>query len=434
MLNYKLKIAAVGLISAIFFNSNVSAQEKFVSAKNGQFHIGDKPYNFVGTNYWYGSLLALKGEQGKIRLKKELDFLKRNGVINLRVMIGAEGVSDYKYRVANEDALQPKKGIFRDSVLYGLDYLQNEVAKRDMKTVLHFTNTWEWSGGLGEYLEWNGHGKQPLPKTEGYSWDVYRDYISQFYTCESCKEDLQKYIKYILAHTNTVNNVKYIDDPSIMAWEIINEPRPMRAKVTEAFQQWMSETAALIKSIDSNHLLTTGSEGEIAMDNNTEEFEKLHADKNIDYITIHMWPKNWGWFKGDSIAENFDNIISKADNYVKKHVLIAEKLNKPLVLEEFGLPRNKGSFDPKSSTSYRDKFYEKVFEIVGQNKIIAGTNLWAFGGLARPISGQIFWKHGDDYMGDPGGEEQGLNSVFTSDSSTWKIIKLHAKKIDKNEH
>ncbi|MET4080271.1 mannan endo-1,4-beta-mannosidase [Pedobacter sp. UYP30] len=431
MRGYKLKISSIFLLFALCFSVNLNAQSKFVTVKDGQFVNDNKPYTFVGTNYWYGSLLALKGDEGKIRLKKELDFLRKNGVINLRLMLGAEGESDYKYRVANEDALQPKKGVFRDAVLYGLDYLLSEVAKRDMKVVLHFTNTWEWSGGLGEYLEWNGHGKQPLPKNPDYSWDIYRDYISQFYTCDACKANLQKYIKHILAHTNTINNVKYVDDSSIMAWEIINEPRPMRPKAMDAFQQWMSETAALIKSIDKNHLLTTGSEGEIAMDNNTDEFVKLHADKNIDYITIHLWPKNWGWFKGDSIATSFDNIINNADEYIKKHVKIAEELNKPLVIEEFGLPRNKMYFDINSSTSYRDRFYTKVFEFAENNKIIAGTNFWSFGGLARPIPGQVFWKHGDDYMGDPGGEEQGLNSVFTSDKSTWKIIKTHAKKIDK---
>jgi mannan endo-1,4-beta-mannosidase len=35
--------------------------------------------------------------------------------------------------------------------------------------------------------------------------------------------------------------------------------------------------------------------------------------------------------------------------------------------------------------------------------------------------GQIFWKAGDDYMGDPPMEEQGLNTVFDGDS-TWKVI------------
>jgi mannan endo-1,4-beta-mannosidase len=70
-----------------------------------------------------------------------------------------------------------------------------------------------------------------------------------------------------------------------------------------------------------------------------------------------------------------------------------------------------------------------VFSLQTKHTIIAGTNFWAFGGLARPIEGQIFWKEGDDYMGDPGGEEQGLNSVFSSDKATWKIIKLFSKKL-----
>ena len=33
----------------------------------------------------------------------------------------------------------------------------------------------------------------------------------------------------------------------------------------------------------------------------------------------------------------------------------------------------------------------------------------------------MFWEKGDDYMGDPVQEEQGLNSVFITDS-TIKII------------
>ena len=29
----------------------------------------------------------------------------------------------------------------------------------------------------------------------------------------------------------------------------------------------------------------------------------------------------------------------------------------------------------------------------------------------------LFWQRGDDYMGDPGQEEQGLNSVYATDST-----------------
>jgi mannan endo-1,4-beta-mannosidase len=77
-----------GLFSSIFF-----AKSPFVTVKNHQFFIGEKPYYFIGTNYWYGSYLGLEKDKkrGIERLRKELDFLKANGVNNLRIIGGAEG-------------------------------------------------------------------------------------------------------------------------------------------------------------------------------------------------------------------------------------------------------------------------------------------------------------------------------------------------------
>lgn len=60
---------------------------------------------------------------------------------------------------------------------------------------------------------------------------------------------------------------------------------------------------------------------------------------------------------------------------------------------------------------------------------IAGINFWAFAGTARPKPGQVFWKEGDDYMGDPPQEEQGLNAVFDTDQSTWELIRKYLLKI-----
>lgn len=430
-MNRKLVKFSIVLIVWMFCSDYLlHAQENFVKQSGTQLTINGKPYKYVGTNYWYGGLLALKGKEGKKRLKKELNFLKNKGVNNLRVMVGAEGVLDYKYSVPLADALQPQKGIYRDSILYGLDYLLNEMGKRNMKAVLHFTNTWDWSGGLGQYLEWNGYSPQLHSKVEHYDWNKYRDYITQFYNCQPCKEDVANYIKYILKHKNSINGINYVADPTIMSWQIINEPRPMRSVNNQVFLDWIKNTAALIKSIDTNHLLSTGSEGDIASDNDIDIYKTMHADKNIDYLTIHMWPKNWGWFKDTAMNASMDTIFKKAGIYTEKHAAIAQELNKPLVIEEFGMPRDLSSFDIASPTNNRNLFYKKVFSLQAKYKIIAGTNFWAFGGLARPIEGQIFWKEGDDYMGDPGGEEQGLNSVFSSDKATWKIIKLFSKKLN----
>jgi mannan endo-1,4-beta-mannosidase len=398
------------------------AQKGFVKVSGQQFTIDGKPYKYIGANYWYAGLLPTNGPSGKARLNKELDFLKSKGINNLRIMVGAEGTTTYPYRTPSEKALQPEQGKFDENMMAGLDYLLNELGKRKMKAVLHFTNTWEWSGGLGQYLKWNGYGDQPYPKYDGYTWLKHEQYISQFFTCEPCKAALDNYITYVLKRTNSINHKKYTDDPAIMAWEIMNEPRPMMPAATPAFEQWMQHVSALVKSLDKNHLLTTGSEGDIATDNDMAVYERVHADKNIDYLTIHIWPKNWSWFKDTSIVAGFDNVKAKTQAYAGKHIPVAAKLNKPLVIEEFGLPRDKQSFDINSTTHSRDLYYQYIFNIVKNNMGIAGCNFWAFGGLARPIPGQIFWKDSNEFMGDPGGEEQGLNSVFDIDASTWRII------------
>jgi len=96
-----------------------------------------------------------------------------------------------------------------------------------------------------------------------------------------------------------------------------------------------------------------------------------------------------------------------------------------MVIEEFGLPRDSQSFSINSTTYNRDNFYNFIFGQMMQHPVIAGANFWAFGGIARPKPGQIFWKDGDEFMGDPGGEEQGLNSVFDTDASTWQLIRKY---------
>ncbi|WP_428330543.1 glycoside hydrolase 5 family protein [Mucilaginibacter sp.] len=344
-------------------------------------------------------------------------------------MVGAEGLTTYPYRTPSEKSMQPQPGQFDEHIMAGLDYLLNELSKRNMKAVLHFTNTWDWSGGLGQYLQWNGFGEQPFSKYGGYTWDKNQHYVSQFYTCQKCMDELDTYIKYVLHRTNSINGKKYTNDDAVMAWEIINEPRPMEQAAVPAFEAWMQHVSALVKSIDKNHLLTTGSEGQIASFYNMSIFKTIHADKNIDYLTIHTWPKNWGWFKDTAIAVSYNTIIDSAGAYFNRHLKVAQQLNKPLVIEEFGLPRDMHSYSINAPTFNRDKFYHFVFNTVMKNPGIAGCNFWAFGGIARPKSGQVFWKNGDEFMGDPGGEEQGLNSVFDSDSSTWKLIDSYTHKI-----
>ena len=99
--------------------------------------------------------------------------------------------------------------------------------------------------------------------------------------------------------------------------------------------------------------------------------------------------------------------------------------------EEFGFPRDMMSLARGSSVSQRDKYFGGILGTDFVLGNLVGLNFWAFGGIPRPINGQPFWKTGDDRMGDPPMEEQGLNSVFESDKSTWKVIDGVTKKLKK---
>ncbi len=400
----------------------------FVSVKGNKFYSGGKPYYFIGTNYWYGSLLGLEKDRrrGILRLRRELDHLKANGVTNLRLLAGAEGTGSLNGVTRVGPPLQPEAGKFDTSVLDGLDIVLDEMRKRDMRAVIFFSNNWEWSGGFQQYLIWNKVIDSRW-LTDKPTWDELRDNVARFYTCEPCKDGYRRQAELVLARRNSVNKVRYVDDPTIMAWELANEPRPMRPIANEPYKRWIAETAAMIKRIDRRHLVTIGHEGRIGTES-LALFEQVHADRNVDYLTIHIWPKNWGWFQNGKMADGFDNAVRESVAYVNENAAVAVKLNKPMVIEEFGLPRDGQSFDPASATTLRDRYFERMFSFVGTSGI-AGANFWAFGGTARPKKGQLFWLPGDEMMGDPPMEEQGLNSVFDRDTSTWQVIRSAARSI-----
>jgi len=432
-----MKYISIFTLSLLTLLSACTAKQaetsSWVEVKGHQFYSNDKPLYFVGANYWHGAILASTGRGGnRERLIKELDMMKDCGITNLRILAGAEGPDNQPYRVT--PALQTAPGVYNDTLLDGLDYLMTELAKRKMHAVLFLNNTWEWSGGFSQYANWNGLGEIPYPEIKPNTWPQFMAFSAQFLSNDSCKNQFKKHISFMLNRVNRYTNVKYTEDPAVMTWEIANEPRALSDANKPIFAQWISETAAYIKSIDNKHLVTTGTEGKHGCEQDIELFRLLHADKNIDYMTIHIWPKNWGWINTDSIPQTVDRAIELTNKYINLHIEVAQAINKPLVLEEFGLPRDHQQFNTTDATTARDKYYQNAFNQVVEHAknggVIAGTNFWAFAGMARPAGDENpFWKNGDDLMGDPPQEEQGLNSVFDTDS-TMQVIKQHANQLN----
>lgn len=430
----------MALAALIGCQSNQAEKDiEFVTTRDGRFYRGDTEYKFIGANFWYGAVLASEGQGGdRERLQKELDLMQEVGITNVRVLVGGEGPDTVASHVV--PVLQPEPGVYNDTILQGLDYLIAELEKREMTAVLFLNNSWEWSGGYGAYLEWAGCG--PVP--DWSDWTIAQNYHCQFVKNDSAKAMAERHVRYIVSRTNTVTGKPYSESPAIMAWELANEPRAFaRDSVTKAcFAEWVETQAKLIKSLDSNHLVTTGSEGLEGCEEDSALFRKIHAFPEIDYICIHIWPYNWRWLGPASgpltngLAKNgetsvvdsvpFASRMTRA--YMNRCWDVVKDLNKPMVLEEFGYPRDGYRIELNSTTQGRDSYYEYAFSLMDEGKL-QGCCFWAWGGYAQPK--HVRWQRWDDYVGDPAQEEQGLNAVFASDTTTLEVIRRATEKLCK---
>ena len=406
----------------------LSAQTDFVQVKDGHFVRHGEPYYYVGTNFWYGAILGSEGQGGdRKRLCRELDKMKSLGIDNLRILVGSDGKRGVKTKV--EPTLQEAPGVYNDTILAGLDYLLMQMEKRKMVAVLYLNNSWEWSGGYGYYLEQAGLGQAPRPNEAGYS--AFMQFVSQYASCEKAHQLFYDYVRFIIGRTNRYTHRRYVDDPAIMSWQIGNEPRAFSKEALPAFERWLAEASSLIRSLDSNHLISIGSEGSWGCENDIACYERICADKNVDYCNIHLWPYNWSWARKEHLVEDLGVSCKNTKEYIDAHLSVCARIGKPVVMEEFGYPRDGFSFTPGSSTQGRDGDYRYVFGLVADNAekggYFAGCNFWGWGGYAQPKHEQ--WQVGDDYTGDPAQEAQGLNSVFVKDASTLKVVRSQVKRM-----
>ncbi len=399
-------------------NESKTDSSPFITVgEDGKFYKGDSVYNFVGANFWYGAILGSTGRGGdRDRLARELDLMSSIGIDNVRVLVGGDGEEGVPSHIM--PVLQTAPGVYNDTLLDGLDYLLAELEKRDMHAVLFLNNAWEWSGGYGTYLDWAGDGKTPNPAIDGYP--AYMQHVARFVTNDSAKALATNHVRNIVSRTNRYTGKSYSESPAIMTWEIANEPRAFApdSLTKAAFKDWILSTASTIKSIDSNHLVSTGSEGSWGCENDLTLWADIHNSPEIDYGIIHLWPYNWSWINENTLVDSVQVALRNTVQYISEH---ADVTKKPIVLEEFGYPRDNMSYSPGSPTVGRDIFYQGVFDLISKSGMIAGCNIWGWGGYANPAHES--WQPWDDYTCDPSQEPQGLNSVFACDSSTIAIIR-----------
>ena len=399
-----------------------------------EFRIGGAPYRIAGTNMWYAAYLGADAPIGnRDRLKRELDRVAALGINNVRIL-GSSEFSPLKNSV--RPTFRNRTRHFNETLLRGLDNALAEMGRRGLTAVIYLNNFWEWSGGMMTYLYWTNGGRYVNMNDPAHPWPEFPDMSSEFYGHAAAVRMFDDYVRAVVARRNTVTGRLYRDDPAILSWQLANEPRPGGSEAAghkhmKAYLAWIDGTARLIKSIDPNHMVSTGSEGTMGCIDSDRCVINAHGSAAIDYVNAHVWPQNWSWADPKNLAGTWPTVERNSRDYIARQLGIAKRLNKPLVIEEFGFPRDGGSFDPGTPTMFKDRFYQLIYstvlDSVRSGGPLQGCNFWGWGGEGRAQHPDHHFVRGDtSYVADPPHEPQGWYSVFDVDKSTQAVIRDYA--------
>ncbi|KAH6796227.1 hypothetical protein C2S51_037213 [Perilla frutescens var. frutescens] len=188
--------------------------------------------------------------------------------------------------------LQHSPGSYNEQMFQGLDYVISEAQKHGIKLILSLVNNYNDSGGKKQYVSWARNQGQNILSDD------------DFFTNSLAKEYYKNHIKAVLTRQNSITGIAYKDDPTIMAWELMNEPRCTSDPSGNTVQAWIAEMAAYLKSIDHNHLLEAGLEGFYGESDRHKQrnnpnfqvgtdFLRNNQIPEIDFATVHSYPDQW---------------------------------------------------------------------------------------------------------------------------------------------
>jgi mannan endo-1,4-beta-mannosidase len=160
------------------------------------------------------------------------------------------------------------------------------------------------------------------------AWYGSEDKNSFFFTDHHTRSDYRNWVRYVVNRVNPLTGLAYKDDPTIMAWELMNEPD---AQPDELRLSWLADMSAYVKSLDPNHLVGSGAA------NVTNRLDDLSIP-TIDFGTWHGYPL---YYK--LTTSQFDELIPQFCDIAAAH-------DKPVLLEEFGYARS----NPDQAQAYTE--------------------------------------------------------------------------------
>ncbi|KAJ7679667.1 mannanase [Mycena rosella] len=339
--------------SAPTSTASVPAQTGFVKTSGTKFTLNGAPYTLFGTNaYW----LALGG-YSTTDINKAFSDIAASGATTVRTwgfneVTSANGIYFHLWSGKTATVNTGSNGLGM------LDTVIAAAKAHGLRLIISLTNNWSDYGGSDVYAA------QLLGS--GQSHDV-------FYTNPTIIAAFKTYVQAVVT--------RYVNEPGILAWELMNEPRCSGSSTTASstcnvstITTWVSTISAFIKSIDSNHLVGLGDEGFFNDPGNSDymyqgsagiDFAANLKVSTIDFGTFHMYPQGW----------SETNTVPWGTQWITDHATTMKSTNKPVILEEFGI----------SNSSTRPSTYSTWYQTV----------------ISTGLTGDLIWQAGSQLTNGP---------------------------------
>ncbi len=300
----------------------------FVRAAGPSLMFNGQPFRFAGTNNYYLMYKSQYMVDDVLTRAASSSFkvLRTWGSLDIGDEVEGDSVEDKGDGVYFQywDGSGPAFNDDADGLVH-LDYVLAKAGELGIRLVIPLVNNWSDFGGMDQYVAWRG-GK----------------YHDQFYTDPLIRQWFTDWIAHLLNRTNTLTGVRYKDDPTIMMWELANEPRCTGSgKVpatllcsTQTVTNWANDISTFIKTIDPHHLVSVGDEGFYCLPFRTDWTENcsqgvdtlaLASLPNVDVMSFHLYPDTWG------------KDPAWGTQWIQRHFADASTIGKPAMLGEFGL-------------------------------------------------------------------------------------------------
>ncbi|HEX6684606.1 MAG TPA: cellulase family glycosylhydrolase [Candidatus Limnocylindrales bacterium] len=331
-----MKLTALALAAVLVLASPAPAPAQaqahdssgFVTRRGDQLFVDGKLFRFSGSNNYY---LMYKSQ---LMVDDVFADAKAAGFTVLRTWgfmeRGQEGVDFQEFDAALG------RPVINDGPggLERLDYVLASARRHGIRLIIPLTNNWNDFGGMDEYVRWAGGS-----------------FHDDFYTNPVIRGWYQTWITHLLNRVNVYTGVAYKNDPTVMAWELGNEPRCLSAGIfprspnctTGTLIEWADVMTRHIKSVDRKHLVGVGDEGFFCDEEANPDWTRNCGEgvdtlafarlKAVDLMSFHLYPDAWG------------KDLAWTRDWIARHVREAKAIGKPVVFGEFGW-RDKATRNP----------------------------------------------------------------------------------------